>query len=335
MELNDILLILIGGVIFFSISTFLFKISIWQLKKKDDYEKKYDFIVPFEKPIYIAVTLLGLKISLSLINLNSNAIDTFFVLSLIGLITYILFILIDLIVTNYDKLVEVKNKSKNEAFLKVLKTSAKLIVILLSTTMALKSLGVDVLPIISLMLLIGAALILAFQDTLANFFAGVYLTADKPINVGDYIKINDGKEGYVVSIGWRNTQIRTNSNNLVIIPNSKIAQNEITNYYSPTKDITLELKWLVSYESNLEKVEKITMEVAREVQKNTKGALPDFQPIVRFSNLNEKGIEVIINIKVSEFSDKYEVTHEFVKLLHTRYKKEKISFTNESKRGKT
>jgi small-conductance mechanosensitive channel len=62
------------------------------------------------------------------------------------------------------------------------------------------------------------AVALGLQDTLGNFFAGLYLLADRPIRLDDYVKLDSGQEGYVVSIGWRSTHLRTGANNLVVVP---------------------------------------------------------------------------------------------------------------------
>ena len=55
------------------------------------------------------------------------------------------------------------------------------------------------------------------------------------VRLGDYIKLNTGEEGYVTDIGWRCTTIRALANNLIIVPNSKLAQAIVTNYHLPEK----------------------------------------------------------------------------------------------------
>src|SRR5262249_48930664 len=65
----------------------------------------------------------------------------------------------------------------------------------------------------------GPAVALALQDTLSNLFAGAPLRADKPIRVGDYVKVADTVEGHVVDIGWRSTRVRMLQNVVVTIPN--------------------------------------------------------------------------------------------------------------------
>jgi len=69
------------------------------------------------------------------------------------------------------------------------------------------------------------------QDTLSNLFGGFYVAVARQIRLGDYIKLNSGEEGYVTDIGWRSTTIRALSNNLIVVPNNKLSQAIVTNYY--------------------------------------------------------------------------------------------------------
>ena len=205
-----------------------------------------------------------------------------------------------------------------------LKRVANIAIIVIGGAMVLGVFGVEITPIIASLGIAGLAVALAFQDTLANFFAGVYITADRPIKIGDYVKLDNGDEGYVVKVGWRTTQIRTLPNNLVIVPNTKLAQSVITNYYSPAKEMSVVIPCFVSYDSDLKKVERVTADVATKIQKTAKGAVPDFVPFIRFNEFGESGIKFSVILRVQEYTDKYLVTHEFMKALHSRFKKEKI-----------
>jgi len=93
------------------------------------------------------------------------------------------------------------------------------------------------------------AVALALQETLANFFAGLYLLADRPVRAGDYIKINDaqGEEGYVESIGWRSSRLRTMKNNTVIVPNQKLSQAILTNYHLPASPVGMSVALTVAH----------------------------------------------------------------------------------------
>ncbi|MEW6676270.1 MAG: mechanosensitive ion channel domain-containing protein [Nitrospirota bacterium] len=99
----------------------------------------------------------------------------------------------------------------------------------------LTALGVSITPLITALGVGGLAVALALQDTLANLFAGLHILMEKSIRVGDFVKLETGQEGYVEDITWRTTRIRMLPNNMVVIPNSKLSQSIVTNYYLPEK----------------------------------------------------------------------------------------------------
>ncbi|MDH4179144.1 MAG: mechanosensitive ion channel family protein, partial [Armatimonadota bacterium] len=107
-------------------------------------------------------------------------------------------------------------------------------------------------PLVGALGLGGLAVALALQDTLSNLFAGVYMMVDRPVTVGDFIKLESGEEGFVEEVGWRNTKVRMWANNIVVIPNSKLAQSVVTNYYLPQQELSVYIRCGVAYDSDLE-----------------------------------------------------------------------------------
>lgn len=71
----------------------------------------------------------------------------------------------------------------------------------------------------------------ALQDTLSGLASGLLLLSDQPIEPGDWVKIGD-IEGMVVDINWRTTRIRDRNGDMIIVPNSELANSSITNYTS-------------------------------------------------------------------------------------------------------
>ncbi len=163
------------------------------------------------------------------------------------------------------------------------------------------------------------------QDTLSNIFAGFHITLSKQIRVGDYIKLDTGQEGYVVDIGWKNTKVRELPNNIIMIPNSKLSQAIVTNYYMPEKDMAVLVQVGVDYSSDLEKVEKVTVEVAKDVLKTVSGGDKSFEPFIRYHTFADSSINFSVILRGKEFTDKFLVTHEFIKRLKARYDKENIT----------
>lgn len=206
----------------------------------------------------------------------------------------------------------------------LLSNLAKTIVLVLGTLILLQTVGIEITPIVTTLGIGGLAVGLALQDTLANLFSGFYLVISKQVRAGDYVKLDDGHQGYVTDITWRNTTIKEISNNVIIVPNSKLASAIFTNYHLPAKEITLTMNVGVSYDSDLELVEKVTIEVAKEVMQEIAPELIQIEPYLRFHTFNDFSIDYTLYMRVSEYFDQRIGKHLLVKKLHKRYQQEGI-----------
>ena len=201
---------------------------------------------------------------------------------------------------------------------------ATLLAVTVGGLVILDTLGIAITPVLTALGVGGLAVALALQDTLSNLFAGLGIIASRQVRIGDYIKLASGEEGYVTDIRWGNTAIRTLPNNLVIIPNKHLASAVITNYYQPSKDLAVVVQVGVSYGSDLEKVEKATIEVGREVMRTVQGGVPDFEPFIRYHTFGDSSIHFSVILRGQEFADQHLVRHEFIKRLQRRYAQEGI-----------
>ena len=96
---------------------------------------------------------------------------------------------------------------------------------------------------------VGAVVIgFALQDTLGNLFAGLAIQIEKPFRVGHWVTVG-GKDGMVSEITWRATKIRTKAGNFVVVPNSVLSRDTITNYSEPTLDTRVEVEVGASYDT--------------------------------------------------------------------------------------
>jgi len=201
----------------------------------------------------------------------------------------------------------------------------KIVFVALGGMIILDNLGVSITPLITTLGIGSLAVAIALQDTLGNFFAGLYIKADRPVQVGHYVRLESGEEGYVDHIGWRNTRVRMLPNNMVVVPNGKLVQSNITNYYLPDKDLAVLVQVGVDYDSDLEKVEKVTCAVAKEVLKTVPGAVATFEPFIRYHTFNQSSIDFTVILRGQEFTDNFLIKHEFIKKLHSRYRREGIA----------
>ncbi len=189
----------------------------------------------------------------------------------------------------------------------------------------LGTLGVSITPLITALGVGGLAVALALQDSLSNLFSGIHILMEKPIRVGDFIKLESGQEGIVKDIGWRTTRILMRPNNLVIIPNNKLAQSVLTNYSLPEKQMALQIPVSVSYESDPDQIEKVLVEEVNQGAQEIPGLLAQPEPLVRLiPGLGESSLNFTLVCHIKEYEDQPLVQHELTKRILKRFRKEGI-----------
>jgi len=283
-----------------------------------------DLIVGAVKsPLMVLCLMLALYFALQFSKLPENIVQVMSKSILIlGIISAVLALanllsgLIKLYASRIDSALPVTSLTQN---------IARILIFSIGALIILNSLGVSITPILATLGVGGLAVALALQDTLTNLFAGFHITVAKQIRVGDYIKLESGEEGYVVDINWRSTKIKMLPNNLVLIPNDKLNKAVVTNYCLPDKEMAVLVDLGVHYKSDLEKVEKVTCEVAKSVMKEVSGGVAYFEPFIRYHTFGDSCIKFTVILRAKEFVDQYLIKHEFIKRLHKRYIQEGIN----------
>jgi small-conductance mechanosensitive channel len=168
---------------------------------------------------------------------------------------------------------------------------------------ALSVLGISIAPIITALGVGGLAVALALQDTLANLFAGIHILLEKPFRVGDFVRLESGQEGQVVDITWRTTRIRTLQNNLVVLPNGKLAQSTLTNYSLPDGRSVVTVPFSVPYDADVPAVERMVLqEAAAAADGGT--ILRDPAPSVRLApGFGTSALELTLLLHLPSFAD--------------------------------
>jgi small-conductance mechanosensitive channel len=198
------------------------------------------------------------------------------------------------------------------------------LVAMLGLLVILNGLGLSITPMLTALGVGGLAVALALQEPLANFFAGLFITLAGQIRVGDYVKLDSGQEGYVVDFSWRSTRLRMLANNLIVVPNAKLAQAIVVNHHLPSQDLAVLVEVGVDYASDLSHVERVVVDVGREVMRDVAGAVPEFKPFIRYHTFGDSSINFTVILRAKEFVHQYVIKHEFVKRLHTRFNDEGI-----------
>jgi small-conductance mechanosensitive channel len=198
------------------------------------------------------------------------------------------------------------------------------LVAVVGTLVILNGLGLSIAPMLTALGVGGLAVALALQEPLANFFAGVFITLAGQIRVGDYLRLESGQEGYVVDFSWRSTRLRMLSNQLVLVPNAKLAQAIVINHHLPSPDLAVLVEVGVDYASDLGHVERVVTEVGRTVMTEVSGGVPEFEPFIRYHTFGDSSIDFTVILRGQEFTDQFLVKHEFIKRLHVRFDREGI-----------
>ncbi|MEV6104343.1 mechanosensitive ion channel family protein [Streptomyces sp. NPDC051940] len=210
----------------------------------------------------------------------------------------------------------------------ILVNITRIAVLAIGVLILLETLGISIAPLLTALGVGGLAVALALQDTLANLFAGVHILAAKSVQVGDYIKLSSLEEGYVTDINWRNTVIRTQSDNLVIIPNDQLSRTIMTNYHRPEQEMSVIVQAGVGLGSDLSHVERVTVEIAEQVMAEVEGGVPSYEPVVRFHTFGDSRVGFSVILRTREYGDQYRIKHELIKRLHARYRAEGIDIAH-------
>lgn len=201
---------------------------------------------------------------------------------------------------------------------------AKIILTIICGMLILDNLGVSLTPLLTTLGIGSLAVAIALQDTLGNVFAGLHIKADRPIEVGQFIRLDNGDEGYVERIGWRSTRIRMLPNKTAVVPNGKLVQSTIINYDLPDPAVAVLVQVGVHYDSDLKKVERVTKRVAKEIMETVSGAVRGFEPFIRYHTFNQSSIDFTVILRAERFVDNFLVKHEFIKALQESYREEGI-----------
>ena len=295
--------------------------------------------------IYIIIQgLRGIPINFSLVVglywiVNTSSLPD----AIVKLFSYILFTSIVFTITRFvervlSRLVELKlsagsNETEQSTLLSMI---FKGIVYSTGLLIILDYYDISIAPIITALGVGGMAVAFGLQETLANIFSGLQLILSRQVRVGDYIRLNTGDEGKVTDINWRFTTVMpTTRGSEVVIPNKTIAGSITTNYSRPCDDIVIVIPVGVSYDSDLEHVETVTLETALKVMAEVDGYKPALDengvdtnymaPAVRFHTFADSSINFNVVLHSPVFGNQYIIKHKFIKELTKRYREENIN----------
>lgn len=184
---------------------------------------------------------------------------------------------------------------------------------------------ISITPLLGLGALGAIPLLLVLQDAATDLFYYFRLIRRQHLRTGDFVRLENGVVGHIVSITWQDVRIRTRANNLVVIPNRRIVKMIVTNFHLPDKRSLLTIPILVTRGPSPEAVESILREELQRAAQDLPGLASDTPPEVRWgSEKPREGYAFIAVCEVEEPDLAERVEQEVLRRVAARFKEEEI-----------
>ncbi|HEY5738579.1 MAG TPA: mechanosensitive ion channel family protein [Gammaproteobacteria bacterium] len=274
-------------------------------------------------PVQTSVILLGLALAADLLEIPDPY--DFIIFSTLLTIAYVVWMLFLLRVVR-SVLAFVARDARRVSVLHaqtlpLFDNLAMIFVVAIGIYMVFSAWGVDMTAWLASAGIIGIAVGFAAKDTLANLFSGVFILADAPYKIGDYVVLDSGERGEVTHIGIRSTRIRTRDDVEVTVPNAIMGNTKIINESGgPYEKYRIRIKVGVAYGSDIDRVEEILLELA------AVNELVCEEPAarVRFRAFGASGLDFELLCWVDQPAQRGLVTHHLLRAIYQRLNAEGI-----------
>jgi MscS family membrane protein len=264
-------------------------------------------------PLVVLIVLYGTLQSLSVLetHLPSGFADTLFKIYRVGLtivLLYVAYRLFKEVVMDLARRVAKRTQTHlDDMLVPVVEKLGMVIIGLVGLALLLGYLQVDLTLFVAGGVVTSMVIAFAAQDTLSNFFSGMFILTDQPFKEGDVIILGDGDWAQVRRIGMRTTRIfRFSDASIITIPNNKLVNEKIANFSNPLDNGRLMKTFNVAYGSDIAKVRKIISEV---ISANPHILKDDpFKPIIRFDAMSESSLDFFILIWLDSRDIRFSVT---------------------------
>lgn len=261
--------------------------------EKSDTELDDEILNALEGPIKFIPIVLGVFIAGEHLPLVGN-LDLVFGHLILTLLTFNIFWALVRLVEPFSFLLKKLEKIFSPAMVQWIIKAIKLAFGLLGGAAILETWGIKVGPLVAGLGLFGVAVALGAQDMFKNLIGGFLVIAEKRFHPGDWIKVDGIVEGTVEDIGFRSTMIRRFDKAPVYVPNSKLADNAVTNFSAMTHR---RIYWVigVEYRTSVEQLREIRDGIEEYVVQSPDFAKPsEVSTFVRIDSFNDSSIDIML-----------------------------------------
>lgn len=264
-------------------------------------------------PLVLLIVLYGTLQSMRVIerHLPSGLTDTLLKIYNVGLAIVLLYVAYKLfreVVIYYAKEVAKRTQTPlDDLIVPVVEKLGLVVIGLIGVGMLLNYLQVDLTLFVAGGVVTSMVIAFAAQDTLSNFFSGLFILTDQPFKEGDAIILGDGDWAQVRRIGMRTTRLfRYSDATIITVPNNKLLNEKIANFSNPHDQGRLMKTFNVGYGSDVGKVRKIISEV---IDANPHILKDDpLKPIIRFDAMSESSLDFFVLIWLDSRDNRFSVT---------------------------
>lgn len=250
-----------------------------------------DYIVDlFHKPVFVSIILFGLALAIELLEFKPSIhFVTMSCLKTTGILLWsAAAIKLSKMLLNLISNDESRFKIIQDRTLPLFNNLFLIIVLGLSIYILFLVWNIDLTAWMASAGIIGLAISFAAKDTLANLFSGVFIMADAPYKLGDFIILDSGERGHVTDIGIRSTRLLTRDDVEITVPNSIMGNTKVTNEAGGRHEKSrIRVKVSVAYGSDIDKVHDVLVDEAR---KNT-AVCKHPTPRVRLRNFGDSSLD--------------------------------------------
>jgi len=225
--------------------------------------------VRFLRPVQIltfGLLLLYGAHQLGLSDFLFSIIKTFSHLLIVIGIAWIVFSLIDIIISLLKIRAKRHASEIDEIFLSIISSILRIGVVLAAIFVVAEILGVPYKTVVAGLGIGGLAFAIAAKDTIANFFGSAIIIADRPFKTGDKIKIGSDI-GVITNVGIRSTKIRTIFDTVLTVPNNKITSEMIDNY-TAREAMRVDTSFFLSLQTSKESLDKLDSDISKFLTEN-------------------------------------------------------------------
>ncbi|MBT4824005.1 mechanosensitive ion channel [Candidatus Woesearchaeota archaeon] len=298
---------------------FIFKTYFTEVVKKTKTKIDDILVSRLEYPISWFIVLLGIIISLKTVETGVTYVIPIVKSIIVALVAHTLLKLADDLLEEWW--IESPQQGLDEDIIQITSNFLKIIIIVISLIVMLIVWGADIKSLLLSVGIISVVLGFALKGSLDNIFSGISLMLDHTFRVGDVIKLESSEIGEVIHIGLRSTKVKTYDNELLVIPNSILANMRVINYARPDNNLRIIIPVGVAYGSDVEKVKK----VLRNALKNRKEiSLPHLSD-VWFVKMNDFSLDFKVIFYIDDYRKKYKTESIITTMIYDILKKNKLN----------